>query len=138
MRCSVYAPLYALLMPLSRRTLYIISGALVIATLAVVYFMVDPALSRFVPKCVFYELTGWQCAGCGSQRLIHALLHGHVAEAFRYNPLLFCGLPLVPFFVWLELCRTRHPRLYARVYSPTFCAGAALIVIAYTVLRNLL
>lgn len=125
-------------MPLRRRTLYIIFAAIALVALAAVYFMVDPALAHYVPKCPFYQLTGWQCAGCGSQRMFHALLHGRVAEAFRFNPLLFCMLPVIPFLVWLEVCRLRHPRMYVRVYSPTVCAGAAVLIIAYTVVRNLL
>ena len=59
-----------------RRTLLI---GLVVAALVVfgfIYFALDPSRSDLFPRCVFLSLTGYKCPGCGSQRAIHALLHG--------------------------------------------------------------
>ena len=52
---------------------------LVVIIGAVFYFAVDPATFPFMPQCVFHRLTGLQCVGCGSQRMLHALLHGDIA-----------------------------------------------------------
>ncbi len=35
--------------------------------------------------CLFYELTGWQCAGCGNTRAAMALLRLDFASSFSYN-----------------------------------------------------
>lgn len=45
--------------------------------------------------CPFHWLTGLNCPFCGAQRMVVALLHGHVAEAFWLNPGLAIGAPLV-------------------------------------------
>jgi hypothetical protein len=44
--------------------------------------------------CPFRALTGWECPFCGGTRLGAALLHGDVAAAFAYNPLVFMSLVL--------------------------------------------
>lgn len=46
-------------------------------------------------SCPSKTLLGLNCPGCGSQRLIHNLLHLNFGEAFRYNPLLFILSPFV-------------------------------------------
>lgn len=44
--------------------------------------------------CPFLMLTGWQCPFCGGTRLGSALLHGDIASAFAYNPVVFVSLVL--------------------------------------------
>ena len=62
-------------------------GALVVLTL------VDPAQSIWIPKCPVKLLTGLQCPGCGFQRAAHALLHGDVLGALRFNWFLLYAVP---------------------------------------------
>lgn len=106
--------------------------------LVAVYYIIDPSGEVWMPKCLFRQLTGWECAGCGSQRLFHALLHGEVREAFAYNPFLFCLLPVIPFLGWLEWNRLRRPQLYAAVFSPAVCYVFGGAIIVWTIGRNLL
>ena len=58
-------------------------------TLAIsLYAFVDPTDARwgvFFPKCIFKEITGWQCSACGLQRSLHALFQGDVIGALRCN-----------------------------------------------------
>lgn len=121
---------------MKRRNAYILAGAAVAAVCAV-YFAVDPAASRFVPKCLFHELTGWQCPGCGSQRMLHALLHGDIAAAWRHNALLLLLLPLLAPLLWLELNRTRHQRLYMRVHSVPVALTAVSLLAVWWIFRNI-
>lgn len=53
----------------------------------------DPARGGY-PSCVFHAVTGWQCAGCGTLRCLHQLLHGHPVAAFHLNPLTCAAMPL--------------------------------------------
>lgn len=53
----------------------------------------------FVPKCPFKLVTGLDCPGCGFQRALHALLHGKIAEAVRYNLFLLYAIPYLVMLV---------------------------------------
>ena len=44
-------------------------------------------------SCLFYDLTGYYCPGCGSGRMVLAALSGNLPEAFAYNPMFFFLLP---------------------------------------------
>ena len=64
---------------------------LLLAVLAL--FFIDPTQHRWVPQCPFKLLTGWSCPGCGIQRAAHAVLHGDLSAALRYNWFLVFSLP---------------------------------------------
>lgn len=71
--------------------------ALALAT-ALILFFCDPVRVPIYPQCVFHQVTGLDCPGCGSLRAMHALLHGNVAAALRFNAFLVLSLPM---FAWL-------------------------------------
>jgi hypothetical protein len=48
-----------------------------------------------LPPCAFRAITGLPCPTCGATHCVLALLHGHVAEAIAWNPLVFAGLVLL-------------------------------------------
>lgn len=58
-----------------------------------------------MPKCPFYVLTGLQCPSCGNTRALHALLHGHVADALAYNAMAPVLIGLFLAIAWLSLVR---------------------------------
>ena len=51
--------------------------------------------SFFIP-CIFHELTGFLCPGCGITRMFISIIILDFYQAFRYNPLVFV---LLPFFL---------------------------------------
>ncbi|MBR5655329.1 MAG: DUF2752 domain-containing protein [Prevotella sp.] len=67
-------------------------GLLLVVVLAVLT-LVDPAQSIWIPKCPVKLLTGLQCPGCGFQRAAHALMHGDVLGALRFNWFLLYAVP---------------------------------------------
>jgi hypothetical protein len=52
--------------------------------------------------CVFHELTGLYCPGCGITRTIVALLDFNLYQAFRSNMLIFAIIPLYIGYVWMK------------------------------------
>lgn len=56
-------------------------------------YVLDPVQHKFMPKCIFKLLTGLDCPGCGFQRAVHALLHGHFLQALRYNLFFAVAIP---------------------------------------------
>ena len=89
--------------------------------------------------CLFYELTGLYCPGCGSGRAAIALLHGRVLEAFFRNALLFLlGLPCGAVLIY-EYLRFVFPGLgLKKIRLPDWTARLALgVIVVFWVLRNL-
>ena len=73
-----------------------------------VFFAFDPTKVPIFPQCMFHEITGLDCPGCGAQRALHHLLHGEVVAALRFNAMFVLSLPLA---LWYG------PRLIFRTFT---------------------
>ncbi len=108
----------------------------VVLLAGVVYYVADPMKSGFMPRCIFHTLTGLQCPGCGSQRLIHALLHADFAGAWRANALLLLMIPYLLLLTAAELWPNRLRRLHSVLHSPTAIVTIVVIITGWFILRN--
>lgn len=117
--------------------------ALTIFILGSIFFVFsyfNPAQHSFFYTCPIKNITGYQCSGCGSQRAIHHLLHLNFLEAFKLNPLFVVSLPFIVLGVgvkfWNFVFETQYRiKLF---YNNNFIIGSILIVILYSILRNVL
>jgi hypothetical protein len=124
---------------LARRAAPIACGGALAASAAFIVTH-DPSApgSRF-PACVFHQVTGLWCPGCGLTRGTYQLLHGHIGAALSSN--LFTPIALVAIItVWLAWLRVswgaspiRMPQRAGRLLAVALPA----LVIAYGVLRNI-
>ncbi len=78
----------------SRKPLLLCIGVAALV-LAVVLFRYNPEDIPFFPRCPVFLLTGLKCPGCGTARALHCLLHGEVAQAVAFNPILVLVFPLL-------------------------------------------
>lgn len=123
---------------MSRRSVIaMLAVAAVVVAGVVIYSTFDPSASRWFPRCPFLMLTGLKCPGCGTQRAIHALLHGDVLSALHFNALLPVSIPLLLLYGYAELVRTRKPRFYNRVNSITAILAVLIVVIVWWIVRNI-
>jgi hypothetical protein len=105
---------------------------------ALVLYLFDPTRYGFYPVCLFHRTTGLLCPGCGSLRALHHLLHGHVAEAFRYNALLMTLLPVATAWLLLRLSARRGWAKPIPLNIGTAGLWIALVVfLGFGVFRNL-
>ena len=117
----------------------LIACALVlVAVAAVVLYVFDPSEYVLMPKCPFKMLTGLDCPGCGFQRAMHALLHGHVAEAIRFNVFLVVAVPyLLALLVANFLCSAdRKTKMLSVLESRTAIWTYVVLYAAWMVIRN--
>ena len=98
-----------------------------------VLYTYPPVTSGFYPQCVFHQVTGFECPGCGSTRALHALVHGRVIEALRFNPFLFAvmfvGAAATPSYMRGETARF--------LYTRWFGWGSLVVVVGWWIVRNL-
>ena len=102
-----------------------------------VLFWFDPSRYHFYPVCLFHKTTGLLCPGCGGLRGLHQLLHGHLAAAFRFNPMLVASLPLLFWFgarYGLQAARNQPASPGLR---PVWLWLTLAVVLVVSLLRNL-
>lgn len=131
----LYSPFPYCRLMVSRKVLVPVV-ALALCALVLVYLLFDPAQTAWMPKCMVHTLTGFSCPGCGSQRAVHALLHGDVGAAFRANALLVIMIVPLVFAGYVELNRRRFPVLYRRMSSPAVIAVLLVVIVGWGVVRN--
>ncbi len=111
-----------------------LSTAILIAAL----YAFEPSAGSLFPKCIFHQLTGLNCPGCGLQRAIHALMHGQVAEAVRYNAILPVMAVFAATYAAVHTLRRRWPRLDQAITSGNAALLIVAIILAWWILRNIL
>ncbi len=119
------------------RTVVIVIVVAVALFAIATYWLFDPSEYIF-PRCPVYMLTGWECPGCGSQRALHALLNGDIAEAWRLNAFLLCMAPVIALLLFSEFFRDRYPRLNRVVTSRPAVITFVALIVAWTILRNVI
>ncbi|HEV8133130.1 MAG TPA: DUF2752 domain-containing protein [Pyrinomonadaceae bacterium] len=104
---------------------------------AVYVFAFEPGKTGIFPPCVFRQLTGLQCPGCGSTRALHQLLHGHFVTAFTLNPLFVIATPLLLYVL------LKYTTLSFRGITPKPNALPAryiylifVVIVSFWILRN--
>lgn len=106
------------------------------------------ATTGFGLPCPFRAITGWDCPLCGGTRMGDALLHLEIGAAFAFNPLAMVALIVVGSLgvAWTvqlaggpALRAPARMREWLAVVRPTsWLLAAAVVLICYTVLRNVL
>ena len=117
------------------------AAAIAVVIVGSVLFLFNPAETGVFPRCPFLMLTGYECPGCGSQRAIHALLHGDIIRAWDYNPLLVIAVPyiILGFIAELSFRRSRLMRTVRdRLYSGRAVWMVLTVIIIYWIGRNVL
>ena len=122
--------------PLERRILWAVALA-GLAGACLVVFLFNPEVYHFYPVCIFHQVTGWECPGCGGLRASYQLMHGNFAAAWRFNPLVVLLAPVSAWIIARELIReTTGKVLPGRLTQPLFAWALVPTVILFGVLRN--
>jgi hypothetical protein len=116
-----------------------VAGLGVLAAVAGVLYLVDPAEHRVFPICRFQDLTGLDCPGCGATRATHQLLHGRIGAAFYYNALYVALLPAgILWGAWWvrQWWRDRPLPPAVRRLHQWLAGGALASLLVFWVVRN--
>lgn len=109
----------------TRWTLTGLSAYLVIMAIISAISLYTPLVIR---TCMFKNLTGKPCGGCGSTRMVFKVLEGKPAEAFLLNPFMFVlilvgvNLLLLKFLFKQKVCITAGARVQNGIWIGLACA----------------
>lgn len=70
---------------------FVTSGFIIFAIATFICMCNEPILTFTCPIKYWF---GLYCPGCGGTRMCKCILQGRLYQAFRYNMLAFCGIPL--------------------------------------------
>lgn len=117
--------------------LTLLTGGIVACTaILLIYASFDPAHNPF-PRCIFLSLSGLKCPGCGSQRALHAILHGNISQAWHYNAVLILSVPLLALLGFSNIYKNRFPRLYNSLNGSTVIWTVFVVTVGWWILRNI-
>lgn len=110
---------------------WITLGALLVlgTTACIVLLAVPPGSphAKWLPKCMFHQMTGLYCPGCGATRALSAMLHGDLKSSLHNNLLLFPLLALIAVLIVKPEISLKRPVAVAIV----------AVVLLFTILRNI-
>ena len=110
---------------------WITLGALLVlgVTACIVLLLVPPGSphAKWLPKYMFYHVTGLYCPGCGATRALSAMLHGDMKASLHNNLLLFPLLALIAVLIVKPEISLKRPVAVAIV----------AVVLLFTILRNI-
>lgn len=106
----------------------------------IVLFCFNPEQYVLMPKCFFKLLTGLDCPACGSQRAVHAALHGDFAKAVQYNYFLVFAGPyaiLLALEQWILPKGTFQRRLKEQCEKPSIAYAYLAAFFIWFIIRNI-
>ncbi|RRD00827.1 DUF2752 domain-containing protein [Prevotella sp. OH937_COT-195] len=113
-------------------------AAAVLIALAAVYFFFDPNTDILFPKCAFHVITGWKCPGCGSQRALHAMLHGNIYTALKHNLWIPFAITYMILIITAKLLGKHGKRLNDFLTNKYLFVIFIIFTILWCVLRNVI
>ena len=124
---------------MKKRLQHVIRNYLIILIIFISYFFINKYTGFGIP-CLFYEITGYKCPGCGITRCLFAILHLNFKEAFNYNPLVFIYLPfIIAYFIYYDYLYIYNKKDKILVKIPSVFSYILLgITILYGILRNII
>lgn len=106
----------------------LLKGLLLTAIGLIYLYGIVPLFKISIP-CIFHDLTGLYCSGCGMTRAANALLHGNLYQAFRYNMIIFCLSPFLIVYFSSE-------HIGAKRLSKALLLLMLIMAFAFGILRN--
>ena len=109
-----------------------------IVIISLMYYFLNKYFNIGIP-CLFYQITGLKCPGCGITRLIFSLIKLEFQQAFFYNPLVFILLPFIGFYIiyqeYLYITK-KEEKIIKKIPSYIYYV-LIIILIIYAILRNI-
>ncbi|MEE0859166.1 MAG: DUF2752 domain-containing protein [Acutalibacteraceae bacterium] len=103
----------------------------------ILYLVVCDMLGFGIP-CVFYEITGLKCPGCGATRMFTSLLKGDFISAWNYNSCLLIMLPVIAYFIVKQAYTyIRYKHMNLLVWEHILLSVMIVVLLMFGICRNI-
>jgi hypothetical protein len=121
---------------MTERIKKVVKPTAIVMAIGFIYIILHFSTGFSIP-CVFHLLTRLYCPGCGMGRLCFSLLKLDFASAFKYNPVIFCILPVFAvFFAWHIYRYIRFGDSSFRKWENVLLYVIVGVLVVFGVLRN--
>ena len=123
---------------MKKRTAIVLAAAVFAAAALLYLYFTGEGEGAGIP-CMFHQLTGFYCSGCGSSRALRSVLHLDFYQALRYNAIFTLALPLLGAYfcaLGISFIRFGKDRISEKISVKLIWILIAAAVI-YGVLRNI-
>ncbi len=89
--------------------------------------------------CIFYEITGYYCPGCGVTRMIFSILNLNFYQAFRFNPLVFIFMPFICLLLidyFIKVLKNRKDYLFIKINNKIWYV-LIFLTLLFGIIRNI-
>lgn len=87
--------------------------------------------------CLFHELTGLYCPGCGGTRAVKALLRGELVTSFFYHPVvIYTAVVLLGILLLYAISKVLHRNFYKIRHYEWFAYVGIVIILINWVIKN--
>lgn len=127
---------------LTIETAFFVVGIILAAiaiVIAALFALFPEVFASFRFPCMFHEITGLYCPGCGGTRAVKALVERHPFKSFLYNPIVIYGVVMYLWFMGSQLLeRLTNGKVKGLMYRHLYLWIALAIVIINCLVRNIL
>ena len=100
--------------------------------------MIDKIFEKigdFMYPCVFHEMTGLYCPGCGATRSLRFLVRGNIWKSFIYNPIiLYIVIATFIFFVFVVKYKISGKSLNKdKIILPMLYVGVVVLILNWII-----
>ena len=119
------------------RILKVIKANLILLLIFFTYYFINKFTGLYIP-CIFHEITGFKCPGCGITHLLFDLLNLKIVEAYHENPLVFMYLPfIVAYYFYMTYLYIYNKKDKILIKIPKYIQIILIIItILYGFIRN--
>lgn len=123
---------------MKKRIIKVLEANLILLLILVGYYFINKYTGFYIP-CVFQELTGYKCPGCGITHLVFDLLNFKFVDAFYDNPLVFIYMPFIlTYYFYMIYLYVHNKKDKFMNKIPNYVWGILIgITILYGIIRNL-
>lgn len=119
------------------RIINVLKANIILLLILISYYYINKYTGFYIP-CIFREITGLKCPGCGITHMIFDMLNFRFVEAFYENPLVFIYFPfIVAYYFYMTYLYIYNKRDKVLTKIPNYIWTIMIVItIIYGIVRN--
>ena len=119
-----------------KRIIVVISLAIILLLISFLYYKIYSLYHIGIP-CIFFEITGLYCPGCGITRAYFSLIKLDIISALHNNLLIFIISPFLIYYCCKMIINWVNQKEEKQILPNWLCNVLLIITLLFGILRNI-